>query len=95
VKPDLDRLLHTLRDSATDHPRLPDLERLMWHRLDTARAPLLWRRFGLQIRLTAIVAAFLWGVLIGVQGSSAPPQTAGLLLEPAEFLAASAEDLPF
>ena len=95
MKPDLDRLLHALRDSATDHPQLPDLERLVSHRLDTARPPFFWHRFGLQIRITAIVAAFLWGILTGVQGSSPPPQTAGLLLEPAEFLAPSAEDLPF
>jgi hypothetical protein len=94
VKPDLDRLLHTLRDSTPDHPQLPDLERRLWQRLQD-RPPLFWHRFGLQIRLTAIVAAFLWGILTGVQGSSAPPPTAGLLLEPAEFLTPSAEDLPF
>jgi hypothetical protein len=90
VKPDLDRLLHTLRDAPTDHPKLPELERLLWHRLENASPPLSWSRLGLRIRVTAILGAFLWGVLTGLQGSSPPPQPAGLLLEPTEFLAPSA-----
>ncbi len=91
MKTDLDRLLQTLRDTPTEHPRLPELERLLGQRLLNAR-PLLSRRLGLQIRLAAVLVAFLWGIFAGVHGSSASAPAPGLLLEPAEFLAA---DLPF
>jgi hypothetical protein len=90
VKPDLDRLLYALRDTPTEHPRLPDLERLLWQRLE--RAPPFSRGLGLKIRLAAVLVAFLWGVLAGAQGSSSSPSIAGLLLDPPELLAPFVQD---
>jgi hypothetical protein len=96
LKPDLDRLLSSLRRATPEHPRLPELEQLLWRRLASGEPPLFWGRFGLHVRVTAILGAFLWGILIGAQGMPIPSSTAQsgeLLVEPAEFLAP--DDPPF
>jgi hypothetical protein len=90
MKPDLDRLLRSLRRETPDHPRLPELERLLWQRLANREPPLFWRRFGFHVRATAVLGAFLWGVLIGTRVISVPPpevQSGEILVETAEFLA--------
>jgi hypothetical protein len=94
VKPDLDRLLLTLRDSPTDHPRLPEVERLVWQRLEAGEPQSLWRRCVLPLQVAAVLGAFVWGILIGVNGPAIPPyaKTAGLFVEQAEFLALPADD---
>jgi hypothetical protein len=94
VKPDLDRLLVQLRDSPVDHPRLPEVERLIWQRLEVGELQPLWRRFVLPLQVTAVLGAFVWGILIGVNGPPVPAysKTAGLFVEQAEFLAALADD---
>jgi hypothetical protein len=96
LKPDLDRLLTSLRQATPEHPRLPELEQLLWRRLTQREPPLFWRRFGLHVRVTAVLGAFLWGILIGTQGISIPPlatQSGEPFVEPTEFLAP--DDSPF
>ncbi len=88
MKPDIDSLLVSLRDSPADHPELPQLERLLWQRLETRELPLFWRRVALPLRVTAIVGAFVWGILIGlnVPAASKSMTSGQLLVEQAEFL---------
>jgi hypothetical protein len=96
LKPDLDRLLRSLHDATPEHPRLPELEPLLWRRLAIGEVSLFWQRFGFHVRVTAVLGAFLWGMLIGAQGISIPSSTAQsgeLFIEPAEFLAP--DDVPF
>lgn len=93
MKIDLDRLLVSLREATLDHSRLPELERLLWQRIGSGQPSRDWRRLGFHVRITAVLAAFLWGILIGVHDPT-PPQSSDLLVEPAEFLAPSADDLP-
>jgi hypothetical protein len=94
VKPDLDSLLVSLRDSTADHPRMPQLERLLWQRLEAREQLSIWRRLALPLRVTAVVGAFVWGILIGLNVTSAPKSayTGELLVEQAEFLAPFADD---
>jgi hypothetical protein len=92
LKVDLDRLLSSLDESTPDHARLPDLERLLWQRLGSGESSLYWRRVGFRLGITAVFGAFLWGVLMGAHVTP-PPQSGQLLVEPAEFLAPSADDL--
>jgi hypothetical protein len=94
VKPDIDSLLKSLRDSATDHPQMPQLEQLLWQRLEAGESPTLWGRFSLPLRVSAVVGAFVWGILIGLYVSSAPESlhSGALLVEQAEFLAPFADD---
>jgi hypothetical protein len=92
LKINLDRLLSSLHESTPDHARLPDLERLLWQRLGSDEPWLHWRRMGFRLGITAVFGAFLWGVLIGTHVTP-PPQSGQLLVEPAEFLAPSADDL--
>jgi hypothetical protein len=75
---------------------MPELEQLLWQRLASGEPTLFWRRFGFHVRVTAVLGAFLWGILIGAQGISIPSltvQSGELLVEPAEFLAP--DDAPF
>jgi hypothetical protein len=97
VKPDLDRLLRSLRNSTSDHPRLPELERLLWQRLSNFEPPLIWRRLDFHLGVTAVLGALVWGILIGTQIVSGPAtmQTGALFIEPQEFLTPSTDDLPF
>jgi len=97
LKPKLDRLLETLRDATPDHPRLPELERLLWKRIAHMEPPLFWRRFGFHIRVTAVLGAFLWGVLMGLHGGSLTLQARSgeLLVDPPEFLAPSGDEPRF
>ncbi len=94
MKPDLDRLLVTLRDSPTDHPRLPEVERLVWQRLEAGEPRSLWRRLALPLQVAAVIGAFGWGILIGVNEPPSPSyaKNAGLFVEQAEFLAPPPDD---
>ena len=94
MKPDLDTLLASLRDAPAEHPEMPQLERLLWRRLEAREQPSLWRRLAMPLQVTAVVGAFVWGILIGVNGASAPQSvhSAELLVEQAEFLAPFADD---
>jgi hypothetical protein len=91
LKIDLDRLLSSLHESTADHSRLPELERLLWQRLGSGEPSLYWRRIGFRVGITAVFGAFLWGILIGTHVTP-PPRTGQLLVEPAEFLAPTADD---
>lgn len=94
MKPKLDHLLETLRDATPDHPRLPELERLLGERMAHMELPLFWRRFGFHIRVTAVLGAFLWGILMGSHGTSMtlPARSGELLVDPPEFLAPSGNE---
>lgn len=88
MKADLDRLLTSLRDTTPDHPRLPELEQRLSQHLAAAELPHFWQKFGLHVQVTAVLGAFLWGILIGTQGIFTTSPTSGpFLIEPAEFLA--------
>jgi hypothetical protein len=93
LKISLDRLLACLRDSTPDHARLPELESLIWQRIGSGEPPLYWRRLGLHLRLTAILGAFIWGILMGAQVSV--PPSSEFLVAPAEFLSTSTDGLSF
>ena len=94
MKPDIDSLLVRLRDSNTDHPQLPQLENLLWQRLEARELPSFWRRMAIPLRVTAIVGAFVWGILIGLNvGPFSKSMSSGqLLVEQAEFLAPLSDD---
>lgn len=91
LKPDLDRLLDELGHAPAEHPQLPELERLVSQRLAQGEPLPFWSRFGLHVRVTAIVGAFLWGILNGTHGlpfsSQLAARTGEVFVEPAEFLA--------
>lgn len=91
MKHDLDRLLRSLHRATPDHPRLPQLEQILRQRLATGELSLFWHRFGFHLRMTAVLGAFAWGMLIGAQGSTS--KAGALFIEPAEFLAP--DDAPF
>lgn len=96
MKPDLDSLLSSLSQATAEHPRLTEVEQLVWQRLASAEPALLWHRFGFHVRVTAVLGAFLWGIVMGAQGITVPgppAQSGELLVEPAEFLAP--DDPPF
>jgi hypothetical protein len=95
MKPDIESLLTSLRASSVDHPELPQLEHLLWQRLEARETPSVWRRLALPLRVTAIIGAFVWGIVIGLNVAHVPKSmySGELLVEQAEFLAPLTDDL--
>lgn len=85
MTPDVDGLLEKLRRTAVCHPRLHEVEGLVWQRIH-AEERRLQRRQRLPLQAIAVVGAFVWGVIIGLD-------IATERVQPRLFLGAEAEIL--
>jgi hypothetical protein len=86
VNQELDHLLGRLRETEPVQCSLDDVERMVWQQIAAHEYLAQSARLRLPLQVTAVAAAFLWGVLIGFQVPDAPSATQGFLVEETELL---------